>query len=97
MMLLASLVGIGGLICCIMVLIRLFKAKGVLHGILGIICGLYPFIWGWINVKALGIKNIMIAWTACFAIGIPLNIMASASAVGDMQKMIEQQQKAATP
>ncbi len=99
-MLLASLVGIGSLICWIMVLIRLFKAKGALHGILGIICGLYPFIWGWINVNALGIKNIMIAWTACFVLAVPLNVMSAAGAAGDMQKLIEEaqkQQKAATP
>ena len=97
---LASLLMIGSLICWILVLIKLFKAKGVLHGILGIICGLYPFIWGWINAKTLDIKNIMIAWTACWVIGIPLNMMAGIGAAGDMQKMIEEaerQQQKATP
>ena len=84
MMLLASLVGIGSLICWVMVLIRLFKAKGALHGILGIICALYPFIWGWINANALGIKNIMLAWTACFVIGIPINFMAGAGAAAKL-------------
>jgi hypothetical protein len=100
MMLLASLVGIGSLICWVMVLIRLFKAKGALHGILGIICALYPFIWGWINANALGIKNIMLAWTACFVIGIPINFMAGAGAAAEMQKAIEEAQRAqgaATP
>ena len=99
MMLLASLVGIGSLICWVMVLIRLVKAKGILHGILGI-CAIYPFIWGWINANALGIKNIMLAWTACFVIGIPLNIMAGAGAAAEMQKAIEEAQRAqgaATP
>ena len=93
MMGLASLAGIGSLICWILVLIRLFKAKGALHGILGIICGLYPLIWGWINVKALDIKNIMVAWTACIAIGIPLNMMAGAGAASQMQKAIEDAQR----
>lgn len=101
MMLLASLLGIGWLICWIMVLMRLFKAKGALHGILGILsCGLYPFIWGWINVKALGIKNIMIAWTACWVLSVPLNVMSAASGMGDVQKAFreaQEQQKAATP
>ena len=81
MMLLASLVGIGSLICWVMVLIRLFKAKGALHG-------------------SLGIKNIMLAWTACFVIGIPINFMAGAGAAAEMQKAIEEAQRAqgaATP
>ena len=70
---LAVIVGIGSLICWIMILIKLFQEKGVLHGILGIICALYPFIWGWINVGRLGEKNIMLIWTACIVISLILN------------------------
>lgn len=62
---LAAIGGIGALICFIMVLIKLFNEKGVLHGILGILCGLYPFIWGWMNVGRLNIRNIMIIWSIC--------------------------------
>ncbi len=54
---------IANLVCFILVLIKLFKKEGVLLGILGIICGLYTFIWGWINHKKQGITNIMIIWT----------------------------------
>jgi hypothetical protein len=75
---LAVIVGIGSLICWIMVLIKLFQEKGVLHGILGIICALYPFIWGWMNANRLNIKNIMIIWTVCFVLGIILNGSSSA-------------------
>ena len=99
MMLLALLVGIGSFICWIMVLIRLVKAKGILHGILGI-CAIYPFIWGWINANALGIKNIMLAWTACIVFAIPLNVISMGSAAAEMQKAIEEAQRAqgaATP
>jgi hypothetical protein len=70
---LAIVAGIGSLICWIMVLIKLFKEKGVLHGILGIICALYPFIWGWMNVARLNIKNVMIIWSVCIVLGIILN------------------------
>ena len=52
------------------------------------------FVWGWINARALGIKNIMLAWTACIVIGISLNIMAGAGAAADMQNAIEAAQKA---
>ena len=70
--LLALVVGIASLVLWIMVLIKLFQKEGVLLGILGIICGIYAFIWGWMNSGLVG-KNIMIAWTACIIIGIILN------------------------
>jgi hypothetical protein len=60
---LTLLVWLGCVICAIIVLIKLFQNEGALKGILGIICGLYTFIWGWMNANKLGIKNIMIAWT----------------------------------
>ena len=77
---LSSLAGLGSLVCFIMVLIKLFKEKGVLHGILGIICGLYTFIWGWIEAGRLGIKNIMLAWTALIVVEIVLGTMIAMSA-----------------
>ena len=74
----AILAGIGMLICWIMVLIKLFQEKGVLHGILGIICSIYPFIWGWINVKRLNIMNIMIIWSVCWVLVMIFSNSASA-------------------
>ena len=38
-------------VCWIIVLIRMFKESAV-KGILGLICGLYAFIWGWMNSSA---------------------------------------------
>lgn len=70
-----SLVSLG---CFIMVLIKLFQEKGVLHGILGLICALYTFIWGWMNVDRLGIRTIMLVWTAVFVLGIILNAASAA-------------------
>ncbi len=87
------LLALGSLVCWILVLIRLFKAKGVGHGILGIICGLYPFIWGWIKAKELGLTKIMIAWTACWVLSVPVSMSATAKMTADMQKMIEESQK----
>jgi hypothetical protein len=73
---LALLCNLGSLVCFIIVLIKLFKEKGVLHGILGIICGIYTFIWGWIESARLGIKNIMLAWTVLIVAGIAFGILA---------------------
>lgn len=75
--LLSMLVGLGSLILFIMVLIKLFQAKGPLHGILGLICGLYTFIWGWMNVDANNNRQIMLAWTGCIIAGIVLNILTA--------------------
>jgi hypothetical protein len=54
-------------VCWIIVLIRMFK-ESALKGILGIICGLYAFIWGWMN-SAAGLKNIMLIWTLATVLG----------------------------
>jgi len=65
-----ALAGIGSLVCWIMVLIQMFKNAGVVHGILGIICGIYAFIWGWMNNSRYGLNTIMLVWTACFVASI---------------------------
>lgn len=82
--LLMACVGIGSLICFIIVLIKLFQNEGALKGILGIICGLYTFVWGWINADKLGIKNIMLIWTLLIIVSIVLNFMFGASMPGVM-------------
>jgi hypothetical protein len=59
-----ALVALVGLIICqIFVAIKIFQSDGALKGILALICGLFGFIWGWMNSTKLGIKNIMIIWT----------------------------------
>ncbi|MCU1268508.1 MAG: hypothetical protein JWM21_4826 [Acidobacteria bacterium] len=61
---LGILVGIGCLICWIIVLIKQFQDAGAVHGIIGIItCGIWTFIWGWMNATRLNIKTIMMVWT----------------------------------
>ncbi len=77
---LALVVGIANLVLLIMVLIKLFQEKGALHGILGIICSLYTFIWGWMNADRLNIKNIMLYWSGCIVLSIILNVIVSAAA-----------------
>lgn len=81
------------LVCFIMVLIKLFKAKGALHGILGLICGLYTFIWGWINAGPQNIKNIMLIWTACFVLSMPVGFMFNKSV---MEQAMQQGQSMQT-
>ena len=60
------LLGIANLICLILVLIKLFPAEGPVKGVLGIICGIYTFIWGWQNVDRFNLRQIMKIWTVVF-------------------------------
>jgi hypothetical protein len=76
---LAMLVALGCLVCAIIVLIKLFQNEGALKGILGLICGLYTFIWGWMNATRLGIKNIMLIWTVLLIIYMILGFMGGFS------------------
>ena len=57
------------------VLIKLFKTEGALKGILGFLCGLYTFIWGWLKHKELQMTKMMTLWSIIlivFMVGIPL-------------------------
>ena len=73
---LALLAGLASFVFFIIVLSQLFKTKGALHGILGIICGLYTFIWGWINADAQGLKKTMVNWTIAIIAQIVLQVLA---------------------
>jgi hypothetical protein len=85
------IIGILGVIACwVIVLIKMFKTEKPLIGILGILCNLWAFIWGWMNSSKLGLKNIMIAWTA----SIVLCIVGGAMSGAALAKEIEKQQKA---
>ncbi len=77
----ALLVFLGCVICYIVVLIKLFQNEGLVKGILGIICGLFTFIWGWMNADRYGIKNIMMIWTLLLLIAIIMNFALGVSIV----------------
>jgi hypothetical protein len=63
----------------ILVVVKMFQNAGVLHGILGIICGIYAYIWGWLNSTKLGLRNLMIIWTVLIILIIILNIVFAGS------------------
>ena len=73
---LALLALIGSVICWILVLIKIFQNDGALKGVLGLICSLFAFIWGWMNAGRLGIKNIMLAWTVLLILYAILAVMS---------------------
>jgi hypothetical protein len=74
-----GIAGLGSLICFIIVLIKQFQEGGILHGIIGLVtCGIWTFIWGWINSGRLNIRNIMLIWTVLWIAAIILNSMSGA-------------------
>ena len=75
--LLAMAAGITSIICLILVLIKLFPAEGPVKGVLGIICGIYTFIWGWQNVNRFNLRQIMQIWTVAIIAGIVLNVLSA--------------------
>lgn len=78
---LAIAAGIVSLVCWIMVLIKMFPAEGALKGILAIICGLYAFVWGWMNAGRFNLKNIMIAWTIAIIVSVVANMVYGGTAM----------------
>ena len=82
MQIIIALLGLGAVICFIMVLIKQFQKGGVVHVIIGIItCGIWTLIWGWMNANNLNIKNLMIIFTLLWIACIALNLMFGASLV----------------
>lgn len=63
MSILVWIVLLAAVVVQILVVVKMFQNAGVVHGILGLICGIYAYIWGWMNSSKLGIKNLMIIWT----------------------------------
>jgi len=73
MAILSGLVGLANLVLFIMVLVKLFQEEGVGKGILGIICSIYTFIWGWMKHKELDLTKIMTAWSILLVIAMILS------------------------
>jgi len=65
----------------LVVLVKLFQKEGVLKGILGLICMLYTYIWGWMHVndESLKIRTWMWVWTGAIVLGIVLAIVGQAT------------------
>ncbi|NQT93847.1 MAG: hypothetical protein HQ559_13895 [Lentisphaerae bacterium] len=73
------IVGIISVVCWIMVLIKIFK-DNVGLGILGVVCGLFAFIYGWVKVKEYAVKKIMIVWSIVFVVSLVLNALGAGAA-----------------
>lgn len=96
-----GIIAIISLVCWIKVLIALFKKEGAGLGILGILCNIYAFIWGWMKSTELGLKKTMVWWTISIIGAIVVGIVASIGMAGvvasdpSFKKAMEDAQRAA--
>lgn len=70
--------GIAGAISFLMgiiVLVKLFQTEGAMKGILGFICMLYTYIWGWQHAKEQNFTNIMWIWTAVIVLSAIVSVV----------------------
>lgn len=69
----------------VVVLFKLFKSEGFIKGILGLICMLYTFIWGWQNIgkEELKLKTWMYVWTGAILLGVVLSFVGGATGAGE--------------
>ncbi len=70
----AGIAGIVSIVCWILVLIKIFK-DSIGLGILGIFCGIFAFIYGWIKSSEYDIKNVMFIWTLAIVVGFGANLL----------------------
>ena len=78
MAILVWLVFVAMIVAQIMVVVKMFQNAGVVHGILGLICGLYAYIWGWMNSGKLGLRNLMLIWTVLIILFVILSATTGA-------------------
>jgi hypothetical protein len=54
---------------------ELFRLKGGLHGLLGIVTlGIYSYFWGWRNMGVTEVKKLTVRWTIAIAAQIALRV-----------------------
>lgn len=87
-----AVTGIVSIVCWIMILIKIFR-ENVGLGILGIICGIFPFIYGWVKVKEYDSKNVMLAWTAAWIVSLLAYTLGGAAIVNSIMRAADEGQQ----
>jgi hypothetical protein len=75
MSMISSLAGLVSFVVGLVILIKLFQKEGVVKGILGFLCMLYTYIWGWQHAKEENITNLMWIWTGVIVLSIVIAVV----------------------
>lgn len=76
-----------GIICQLMVLVKLFQTEGAGKGILGLICNIYLLIWGFMNAARLNLMKLMLGWIIFVILGTILLVAGMMMSGMNMQNM----------
>jgi hypothetical protein len=76
-----------GIICQLMVLVKLFQTEGAGKGILGLICNIYLLIWGFMNASRLNLMKLMLGWIIFVILGAILLVAGMMMSGMNMQNM----------
>jgi hypothetical protein len=75
--------------CMVYVCIKMYDEKGILHTLFGFFCcQLYPFIWGWIHVSRLQIKDIMVFWSFIVVLSIILQVITQTMITSEFTNLL---------
>lgn len=88
MMILMVAAMVVSLICWIMILVKIFK-ENIGLGILGIICSLFAFIYGWVRVQEYQAKNIMLIWTIAWIVTIVAQALGAGEIIREVMSSME--------
>jgi tetratricopeptide (TPR) repeat protein len=94
---LGLILSIAQFVSFIIVLIKLFKTEGVLKGVLGLICGIYTFAWGWMKYKQLKLFKVMAVWTGTFVLYTVIQVALFASGAVSMFGSLNPQKMTTPP
>jgi hypothetical protein len=59
---LAALLIVAQAVCWILVLVKIFGDNAGL-GVLGVLCSLFAFLYGWVKAAEYGTRRLMVCWT----------------------------------
>ena len=79
-----------GFILWLVVLIKQFRHGGALQGIIGLITGIWTFIWGWLKHKELQMTKLMTMWTLISLILIATPVVALFTGVAESMAFLSQ-------
>jgi hypothetical protein len=89
-----SITGLVELVCCIMVIVKVFQSgqTGLGIGLTFLTCpcligGLITFIYGWVKAGEWKITNLMLVWTGAFVINVITGIMAQQAMMAQLKSM----------